>query len=79
MPSIKDKVLIGISQLPKQNNPKDLQILTGNDMHNIVHIVYALNRQGLVGFRLNKRRLQVPTNLYLTKQGQKYLERIERP
>jgi len=76
MTTIKDRILIAIPKLPPQNQAKDLQRLTGDDVHNLVHVLYSLNRHGLVGFRLTKQtRQQIPTNIRLTKQGEKYLEK----
>lgn len=79
MTTIKDRIIVGIPRLPKTNQAKDLERLTGDDVHNLVHVLYGLNRQGLVGFRLIKKtRQQIPTNIHLTKQGQKYHDRISR-
>lgn len=70
MTSIKRRILIGIRQLPKRNQPNDLRLLVGDDAHNIVHVLYRLKRDGLVGFREVKQGdLQLPVNIHLTKRG----------
>lgn len=71
MTSIRDRLLIGIRQLPKNNQPNDLRLLVGSDAHNIVHVLYGLKREGLVAFREKKEgTLQMPVNIHLTKRGQ---------
>ena len=78
MTSIKDKIIIATSVLPKQNQARDLELPVGADVHNIVHVLYSLNRHGLVGFRLSKNgSQQIPTNIFLTKQGENLLRRIK--
>jgi len=78
MTSIKDKIIIATSALPKQNQARDLELPVGADVHNIVHVLYSLNRHGLVGFRLSKNgSQQIPTNIFLTKQGENLLRRIK--
>ena len=74
MTSTKTKVLIGIKTRGKVKQARDLELDSGTDEHNLVHILHSLRKQGLIGFKINgKGRVAEPMNIVLTKSGEREL------
>lgn len=79
MPTIKDRLLIGIADQGRVKRARDLQLPVGSDEHNIIHVLYALNKQGLIAFRLDKRgSTQEPQRIKLTPRGAEYVAQLRR-
>lgn len=77
MSTIKQRILIGIARHGgRVNNPKQLVPHAQTDVHNVVHVLWRLQKQGLITFSQNKQRsLTVPTKIALTPKGQQHVRR----
>lgn len=79
MTTVKQKILLGIAKKRQVDNPFDLQIDANTDMHNIVHVLYRLNRQGMISFKeIRDGTRQMPTKIVLTRVGEKEVRRLQR-
>jgi DNA-binding MarR family transcriptional regulator len=77
MASVKDRLILGIG-LEIVHRPRQLQLAANTDEHSVVHVLYSLQKQGLVEFR-RKRSADSPglnlVDIRLTSKGiQKYKE-----
>ena len=81
MSSIKTRLIQGIG-LQVIDRPRKLQLQVGDDEHNIVHVLYRLQKQGLVEFR-TRRSVHSPgmnlTHIRLTPKGREVYARLEKP
>ena len=71
MPSIKYELLVGIHELGTVNQPKDLQPYAANGVHSIIHVLWRLQKQGLISMTERKveGRPHIPTRIQLTEAG----------
>lgn len=73
--TVKDRVLAGIGDRTIER-PRQLQQDAGTNEHHVVHVLYALQKQGLVDFK-KRRSAYSPgvnlTNIRLTPEGRKKL------
>lgn len=80
MPSVKQKIILGIG-LQVIERPRELQIHTDTDEHNIVHVLYSLKKDGLVEFRTRRSAHAAGLNLTdikLTRNGQRALNDLRK-
>lgn len=76
--TIKDRLLTAIAAAGLVADSRDLQPAAGTDQHNLIHVLYSLNRVGLVSFRLRKRgRSQLVQRIELTDRGREAVAAIE--
>lgn len=80
MSSIKHRLIQSIG-LQVIERPRQLQLQAQEDEHNIVHVLYRLQKQGLVEFR-KKRSLHSPgmnlTDIRLTDKGREVYRQLEK-
>lgn len=75
MTTTKQKVLVGIKTRGKVKTARELELLSGTDEHNLIHILHSLRKQGLIGFKINTRgRVAEPINITLTPSGERSLD-----
>lgn len=76
--TVKNRIINGIG-LDVIERPRQLQRAAQADEHNVVHVLYMLEKQGLVTFR-KKRSLHSPginlTDIRLTRQGVKHWKEL---
>lgn len=74
MPTVKHRVLVGLAILGTVKRPEELRIYADQDEHNIVHVLWRLQKQSLVTFKTDKRgKREGLTNVKLTPRGKGYL------
>lgn len=80
MPSTKEKLLLATYKLgPRVLRARELQLEIQLDEHSLIHVLYSLNRQGLLAFKLDKRgTVQEPRNIKLTKRGLEAVQQLQR-
>lgn len=80
MPTAKERLLLATYKLgPRVPRARLLQLESEMDEHSLIHVLYSLNRQGLLAFRLDKRgTVQEPRNIKLTKRGLEAVEQLRR-
>lgn len=84
--STKVKVLKAIQLLGVCPNPHELQAAVGVGTHDIVHVIYSLQKQGFIRFRLTSNpptwkhkaakkgiSQKIPTAIRITPQGEAFL------
>lgn len=47
----KDRILAEIARRGRVTDPKELVLAAGTDVHHVVHLVWRLQKQGLITFR----------------------------
>ena len=52
--TIKDRLLIGIVTMGRVDRPRDLRAYAQTDQHNLTHVLWGLQKQGLITFRETK-------------------------
>jgi DNA-binding MarR family transcriptional regulator len=79
MASVKDRLILGIG-LQVIDRPRELQRAAGTDEHNVVHILYRLQKQGLVEYR-RARNIDSPginlKGIHLTPKGLARFEELK--
>lgn len=76
--SIKHRLLRAIADDGPIGDSLELQPAAGTDQHNLIHVLYSLNRVGHIRFRLRWRgRKQLVTRIEITASGRAELERLE--
>jgi predicted transcriptional regulator len=76
MTKTKNKILIGLNNRGEANSARELEVLAGTDEHNLIHLLWALKKQGLIGFKVDKRgKVNEPRKIVITKQGKDYLRK----
>lgn len=74
MSTIKHRILMGIAVLGTVKRPEELHPYAEADEHNIVHILWRLQKQGLTTHKTDKRgKREGLTNVRLTPQGEQYV------
>lgn len=80
MTSIKHRLILGIG-LQVIERPRQLQLDAHADEHNVVHVLYNLQKQGLVEFK-TRRSIHSPginlTHIRLTPKGREVYTRLEK-
>lgn len=75
--TVKDRIIAAIGDQTIER-PRELQLAADQNEHHIVHVLYSLNKQGLVKFR-QKRSVHSPgvnlTNIKLTPAGKRMLKK----
>ena len=78
MASIRLRLLRAIAARGPIGDSVELTLDAGTDQHNLIHVLYGLNRLGLVRFRINKSgRRQHVQHVAITEPGLLELERLE--
>ena len=76
--TVKARIILGIGERTI-GRPRELQQPAGTDEHHVVHVLYTLQKQGLVDFK-RKRGVDRPginlTDIHLTPKGKKHYEEI---
>lgn len=77
--TVKDKVLIGIARHGTVTSPKQLTVDAETDIHNISHILWRLQKDGLITFReVKSPPVSIPTKIRLTPAGKRRYEELTR-
>lgn len=78
--TIKERLLLAIAEAGLVDDSIELQPAAGVDQHNLIHVLYSLNRAGLVDFRIRKRarRQQLVQRIRLTGPGREAVARMHR-
>jgi len=72
MTTTRNKILIGLKTKGRVNQARDLEPIVGTDEHNIIHLLHALRKQGLISFKIDTRgKVNEPYKISLTKQGER--------
>lgn len=50
MTTIKDRILVALARIGTAHTAKDLMPICGTDHHNITHVIWRLQKEGLVTF-----------------------------
>lgn len=78
--TIKDRILLAIAkQGGRVDDPKSLvvDVAAGAGVHNIVHVLWRLRRDGMVAFREAKEgKRNVPRDIEITSLGLKRIARL---
>lgn len=72
MTTIKDRLILGIGRRQPVADPHDLKIDAQTGVHDIVHVLWRLQKDGMVIFQERKpgRSSSIPRNIELTPTGQ---------
>lgn len=79
MPTIKDRIILAIGD-DTIERPRAIQRAAQTNEHHVVHVLYAMQKQGLVEFKL-KKDLYSPgknlTRIRLTDKGQELRRKLK--
>ena len=74
---IKRRVLLAIQKVEPAETAADLVTLVGEGPHAITHILWRLQKEGLITFQTGQRKAkrEMPFNIRLTEKGRSALDR----
>lgn len=74
---IKRRVMLAIQRVEPADTAFDLVTLVGEGPHAITHILWRLQKQGLISFQtgMRKGKHETPFNIRLTEKGREWLDR----
>lgn len=77
MTTVKQRVLIGLARRGTVGNAKDLRLDADTDVHNLIHVLHSLRKEGAITFReQTKGAIRIPYSIQLTPQGRQRYEEL---